>query len=67
MIYKARELNAKLHNLTLCGIDGCGVLEWIGNDDQWYQAEVDSLSITQLIAAENLAESDSYDLSTCNK
>jgi len=67
MIYKARELYAKLSNLALCGTDGCGVLEWIGDDEAWHQAEIDSLSISQLIAAENLAESDEYDLNTCNK
>ena len=66
MVYKAKELLAKLNNLTLCGTDGCGVLEWIGNDEQWYLAEVESLSASQLISAENLRESDEYDLATCN-
>lgn len=65
MIYKARKLNSYLNHLVLAGYDGYD-LEWIGNDLQWYNAEIDSLSASEIIAAENLAESDEYDYRTQN-
>jgi hypothetical protein len=36
---QAYELLAKLHNLTLCGQDDEGQLEWIGTREQWEKAE----------------------------
>ena len=66
MIYKARELLAHLNNLVLAGSDGCGVLEWIGNDLQWHKAEVESLSASELQNANEIAESDEYDYRTQN-
>ena len=61
MIYKARKLHSYLTHLTLAGIDN-GVLEWIGTDLQWYNAELNSLSKAELLNAQETAESDYYDL-----
>lgn len=63
MIYKARQLHSYLTYLTLSGIEN-GMLEWIGSDEQWYQAELNSLSANEIIEAQHTGESNDYDLKT---
>ena len=41
MIYIARELLAKLSNLTLVGQNDEGVLEWTGTASQWKKSVAD--------------------------
>lgn len=42
MIYRAGDLLAKLHHLTLSGVNDEGVLEWIGTDMQWHYAALEA-------------------------
>jgi len=67
MIYTNRFLNSYLTHLTLVGQEEDGRLEWAGKDDAWYNAEINSLSQAELKEIRDRAESDRYDLSTCNK
>jgi hypothetical protein len=66
MIYTNRELNSYLTHLTLVGQDEDGRLEYAGNDEQWYNADIGSYSDKELEVMEYTAESDRYDLSTCH-
>jgi hypothetical protein len=66
MIYKARELNSYLNNLVLVGQED-GRLEWVGTNDNWYNAEMGGFTVEELIAMQDTEESDRYDLSTCHK
>jgi hypothetical protein len=67
MIYTNRHLNANLTYLTLVGQEEDGRLEWAGCDEAWYNADMMALPPEQLHDMEDTAESDRYDLSTCNK
>jgi hypothetical protein len=67
MIYLNRQLNSFLTYLTLAGQDESGRLEWIGNDKDWYNAELNSLSVYELKNALETQESDYYDLKTNHK
>lgn len=66
MIYTARQLNSHLTHLILAGIDEEHKLEWIGNDEQWYLAERNSLSDDEKLEADRTEESDRYDLNNCH-
>ena len=66
MIYIARQLHSYLTHLQLAGIDEAYKLEWIGNDEQWYLAERNSLSDDEKLEADRTEESDRYDLNNCH-
>jgi hypothetical protein len=39
MVHEAKELSAKLDNLTLAGQNEAGELEWVGSRNEWNRAE----------------------------
>lgn len=46
MVYLAKELLPKLTHLTLCGINFEGELEWIGTKEDWNEAEMYEIALT---------------------
>ena len=48
MVYKAKELLARLRHLTLVGQNEGKELEWVGSDKQWNRVK-DEIKLSELI------------------